>query len=81
MKRTPDPLRDGRIKVEHGIPMPASRSIGRYPWAEMKVGDSFYAPGKKHDQVSGMTSYWSKRLGRKFAARRWDKGVRVWRIK
>jgi hypothetical protein len=72
------------------IPIPEPRALGyrgKYPFIEMKVGDSFFVPliSGKEINIRNAASVYGKRLNRVFTVRRvnTDKvdGVRVWRIK
>lgn len=78
---------NGRFAISSNIPMPAIvGAVGRgYPWDEILVGESFFAPGKAKT-VSTVTYRPNKLLAPKvFAGRRWTEkgveGVRVWRVK
>ena len=77
-------------KVETGIEMPRNCNE-RWPWAEMKIGDSFFAPAngqeirKKQGVISTCgQSYGKRHGGKRFSTRGTDengeKGVRVWRV-
>lgn len=35
------------IEIEDDIPMPEDTEFNKYPWFEMKVGQSFLVPGKQ----------------------------------
>lgn len=76
--------------VQYGIPIPSRQAQARrtrgckYPFAYMKVGDSFFVAGKH----AGYFYPWRrafKKLGQTFAERvvveNDVKGVRVWRTK
>lgn len=72
------------IKVESGIPVPArtNRQGGRpsiYPFADLKVGESFFVPGKKAKTVSQAASRATKRLKIELITCTVEGGVRVWR--
>lgn len=72
------------IKVESGIPVPArtNRQGGRpsiYPFADLKVGESFFVPGKTVKTMSQTASKAAKRLGIEVITRTVEGGVRVWR--
>jgi hypothetical protein len=73
------------IKVDKGIPIPepAQGQRSRYPWAELKVGDSFFAPKSTTASAasfrSGIAKH-AKQRGMKFTARLVEGGVRVWRV-
>jgi hypothetical protein len=72
------------IKIERGVQLPdaASGKYGRrWPYAELKVGDSFFVPDGDCYQA-GMPpamTYWKTKLQRKFTSRKVDGGVRIWR--
>jgi len=65
----------------------------KYPFKDMKVGDSFFLEGNKADVVSGSIVYWNKKLApAKFVSRLFDEkgerfmkggkyGFRVFRVK
>lgn len=72
------------IKVEKGVELPSARcSAKKYPWEEMKVGDSFFAPGLTTSKLSNAAS-WRRTKGEKFAVRETTEhgvdGARIWRI-
>lgn len=66
------------IKIDTDVPIPRRRN--KYPWAGMKVGDSFLIPGKCIQKVSGLTSAGARCFGGKYTARTVEGGVRIWRI-
>jgi len=78
------------MKVDNNIPLPEQKS-GRerkYPWWDLKVGDSFLMftdPSRSNcHKAAAMSATFSKRVkgGKwKFSVRTTDKGIRVWRIK
>jgi hypothetical protein len=56
----------------------------KYPFPDMKVGDSFFVPAddtKAIPRVRSAASLWAQRYNRKLATRVVDGGVRVWRVK
>lgn len=68
--------------IEKGIPVPKQVGAGRrnkYPFDAMEVGDSFFIKDTKVKTISRTCGHHGKRLGRKFASRTVDGGVRVWR--
>jgi len=74
------------IKIDKGIPIPPKRNnTARYPWAGLKIGESFFAsPPEKHGAwwrcgMSSNASIWGRKLARKFTVRQEGEGVRVWR--
>lgn len=72
------------IKVESGIPVPArtNRQGGRpsiYPFADLKVGESFFVPGKTVKTMSQAARRAVKRLEIELITCIVEGGVRVWR--
>ena len=65
------------IKIETGFPVPI-RTRAKYPWAEMKVGDSFFVPVKVPSDINITGARLN--TGFKFVRRTVDGGVRVWRV-
>lgn len=73
------------MKIESNIDMPKEKS-GRpmkYPWPDMKPGDSVFF----QDQPSGTQSrpaiaayVWARTNDAKFICRSIDGGVRIWRV-
>lgn len=81
-----------RVRIDRDIPIPESRThggrrgasggaTGKYPWAEMEVGDSFLVKNVRQQHMGQLASAAGARLGRKFSTRTVENGVRVWRIK
>lgn len=66
------------IEIERSIPIPIPNQI--YPWDKLKVGDSFFAPGKKIRSMSALARKASVKHGIKLTCRRAEGGVRIWRI-
>ncbi len=75
------------IKIEKNVPRPDRYWWTKYHFGDMKVGDSFFIPGKlSQASVASAAHSFAKRRnnGWKFATSiKSDKaaGVRVWRIK
>ena len=79
-------LRSDMYEIEHGVAIPDKR----YPFSELKVGDSFFIPFEDPSSkaenmlvssaVSSSASHKGKILGRKFTMRTLYDGVRVWRV-
>ena len=67
-------------QIEKTVSIPAS--IGKYPFSEMQVGDSFFVPvgDATRAQVSNAASPWGKKHGRRFTVRTVDGGCRCWRV-
>jgi len=73
------------IKLERNPP-PIPKTKNKYPWRQMKIGDSFVID-KPLSYVSCLVQQTGNRLGMKFACRTLPGkgikifgGVRVWRI-
>ncbi len=73
-------------EIDERVPVPKPRlGGGKYPWGEMKVGDSFFVavdkepPSAVQGTVSGSARAYGKKHGQKFTTRIVDGGVRVWR--
>jgi hypothetical protein len=71
-------------KIETGIAIPsATRYKGgrkpKYPFAELKVGESFLVPNKTTDKFGATVTLARKRTGMNFATRNVEGGVRIWR--
>ena len=74
------------IRISKGVPMPFVKPRGRngtkpakYPWREMKVGDSFLFPvcvGRAGHTAALQASV----DGRKFKVCKMDDGYRCWRV-
>jgi hypothetical protein len=63
-------------KIDRDIPLPLGRSE-RYPFSSMNIGESFFS-----EKMSARTASinYQKKHGGKFASRRENGGVRIWRI-
>lgn len=89
MKAKPTPL----ITIEKNIPIPALSNGGcdfgrppKYPFLSLKLGDSFFVPGKTVTRFSPNSSQFKKvhpefNFTSRAAIKAGVKGVRVWRIK
>jgi hypothetical protein len=76
------PLRNGKIKIDHNIPIPDNNSErGMYPIDEMEVGDSFLYP--KSNAGAHHLAFVSnkKHPDRRFISKKTDRGMRIWRTK
>ncbi len=70
--------------IERGIPIPPRPLLQRrYPFKDMKVGDSIFVPNPT-SSLRGYVCTWSRDHGMKFASRRETvrrkNGLRFWRI-
>ncbi len=75
------------LKIERGIPMPPARSkCTSWPFADLKVGDSFLVPipPGTHSIMQARVLQASRRHkanGEEYCSRKVEGGVRVWRTK
>jgi hypothetical protein len=72
-----------RVKIDKGIPVPEYHqkvTFRDYPFADLRVGDSFHIEGFTEKQVANVT-FNRGRNGKKFAYRLDDTGFRIWRVK
>lgn len=70
------------IKIDKNIPSPPS-GRGRkckYPWVDMKIGDSFFIEGVKGRDFAATAYAAGKRLDMKFSVRTVEGGSRCWKI-
>jgi hypothetical protein len=71
--------------IDSGIPFPgvAKRSCRKYPFADMKVGDSFMVESKLDRNRAATASFKFREygigMGWKFSTRKVDGGYRIWR--
>jgi hypothetical protein len=68
------------IEIEGNIPIPKILGRGRpnrYPFKEMKIGDSFHVKSSS-DRDSALSA--SSKLDIKLTSRKVDDGYRIWRI-
>ena len=68
------------IKLDKNIPLPQKTKRGsKYPWGDMKVGDSFFVEGEPKGLYNSAKEY-----NIKITVRKWEegnkKGMRVWRV-
>jgi len=68
------------ITVDKNIPKP-EHGLSIYPFAEMEVGDSFFAEDKTPNQLHNAGASWARTRGlaRKWTARTVEGGARIWR--
>ena len=69
------------MQIDSGLPIPKRRGSkkSKYPWKDMKVGDSFLMEVKTSASGASLANRAGKIYGMKFACRKTDEGVRVWR--
>lgn len=70
------------IKIDKDIPFPERMNKGKsmYPFAAMKIGDSFLVPFENRNRVSVAMVTANRKIGKKFASKKVEDGIRVWRI-
>jgi hypothetical protein len=68
------------FKIESDVPVPDERRRFKYPWSEMKVGDSFFVENGSQNVLSTAGRQYGRFHGGKFSTRKEGNGVRVWRI-
>lgn len=66
------------FQIETNIPVQASRA--NYPFARMRVGDSFLADGPDAKKVQVAAYKWAKVNQKKMLCRNVEGGIRIWRI-
>ena len=72
---------DGKIHLDKGVPSPDRHQRSKYPWDDMEVGDSFFAPGTKASSLNGAISMRRpKKFTRRTLVENGVKGIRVWRV-
>jgi hypothetical protein len=73
-------------EIEKNIPVPPPRSRSTYPFADMEIDDSFFVPCEPdavrntERRVSASAAQYGRRHSTKYATRREEDGVRVWRV-
>lgn len=72
------------IRIEKNVPVPTANGgryrACKYPWRELKPGQSFYVPNGNRASINAGVQNWSKKLNAKFTVRTMDGGIRVWRV-
>jgi hypothetical protein len=76
------PSMNGMIIVEKRmkVPPPNRKGATKYPWAQMEVGDSFFAPGKTTTTLHQAARNFAIKTGWRFTCRKEEGGARIWRI-
>jgi len=73
------------VSTDVPVPKKPSGAPRKYPFPELEIGHSFFAPNKTPQTLSHSLCYWGKKLSCKFTSRTRTengvRGVRVWRIK
>ena len=79
--KKPQPSNPTAFPIKKNAPIPNKERISypeKYPWAQMKVGDSFFIPDREKPLT---TTYAARKHNMKFTQRSMDGGIRIWRIK
>lgn len=77
----------GPFKIESNVPVPPRDGrTGRgqklkYPWGDMKVGDSILFTGDDADTAPSSAHQFGRKRSWTFTTHKNGEGVRVWRIK
>jgi hypothetical protein len=72
------------IDIQKNIPLPprtSARKRNKYPWEQLRIGDSLLLTVSSMNAARSMAHKVSKRLGYEFEIREWSGGFRVWRVK
>lgn len=69
------------MKIDVNIPLPKKARAGKYPFSDMKIGDSLFANGDESNSLVSSAYGWGRRNGATFTARKENDGVRVWLVK
>lgn len=73
--------------IEKDVPTPSPRAIPtkngfKYPFAKMKVGDSFFSGVDPINRISvSLALFHKKNPTKRFTCRKVEGGARIWRIK
>lgn len=69
------------IQIDKGVPLPPTHNTMRgYPFASMEVGDSFAVTHDKERSIRTIAARTGEKFGWRFAVRKFDHEVRVWRV-
>lgn len=66
------------IQLPNNTGKPGARP--KYPFAQMEVGDSFFAPGMKANALSNASQWHASKTGKKFTCTKEADGARCWRV-
>lgn len=70
------------FKIESNVPMPTTPCQTRYPFAEMKIGDSILFSSAEGRLARVAAQNWGARNGMRFSSRKVSEtSMRIWRIK
>ena len=71
------------FKIEKDVPIPApSNNIGRYPFRQLNIGESVHIEigEAKFSSLRSRLTHIQQKTGARFATRKTETGIRVWRI-
>lgn len=72
------------IQIDKNVPVPNGATgphARKYPFPEMKPGDSFLFPPETHFGAARSSACnWGKKTGWRFIVRKIGKGCRCWRV-
>jgi hypothetical protein len=70
------------IEIDKNVPAPTQhyRTLKKYPWPTMEVGDSFLFPSTTSADTAYTVARAQSRDGKKFIVRTTDDGRRCWRV-
>ena len=68
------------IQVESGVGLPPAKTVYRYPYLQMSVGDSFTVPKSARANVLNANVRARKKYGMTFTSKADGDLVRVWRL-
>ena len=72
------------IRIDKDIPIPDKKKAWawrKYPFPDMKVGDSFFVPKMAPGHLSTASKRYKVQFGMEFTSKRESNGARIWRIK
>jgi len=71
------------FQIEKNIPAPVHMGSGakpKYPFAQMEVGDSFFAPNMTARALINASQWHANKTGKKFTCSTVEGGARCWRV-
>ncbi len=67
-------------KIEKNVPPPKAVRKRKWPFSELEVGDSTLILQEERNAAAKAACWYGKRSGKRFALRKVDDGVRIWRV-
>lgn len=68
-----------KFHIDKSIPPPTKPALQKYPFPDMKVGDSIFVRGESAGNIKKAATVWGHRHNRVFISRREKDGFRIWR--